>query len=107
MDVKSRQTEGGNRLAESGIRHSGRHRYLAGRLAGPALCRCQCGITDLLRSGGTDRHRHYHPGQPDGLSQDRRTGDTVMEWFVAGVFAVFIGGLIWVSVDAIRHDHKS
>ena len=30
-----------------------------------------------------------------------------MEWFVAGVFAVFIGGLIWVSVDAIRHDHKS
>lgn len=26
-----------------------------------------------------------------------------MEWFVAIVFAVFIGGLIWVSVEAIKH----
>jgi len=29
-----------------------------------------------------------------------------MEWFVIVVFAVFIGGLVWVSVEAIRHAEK-
>lgn len=29
-----------------------------------------------------------------------------MEWFVAIIFAIFIGGLIWVTVEAIRHANK-
>jgi hypothetical protein len=29
-----------------------------------------------------------------------------MEWFVVIVFAVFIGGLIWVSVEAVKHAEK-
>lgn len=29
-----------------------------------------------------------------------------MEWFIVIVFAAFIGGLIWISVEAIRHADK-
>jgi len=29
-----------------------------------------------------------------------------MEWFLAGVFVVFIAGLVWVSVEAIRHAQR-
>ncbi len=30
-----------------------------------------------------------------------------MEWFVVIIFAVFISGLLWVSIEAIRHAKKS
>lgn len=30
-----------------------------------------------------------------------------MEWFVVIIFACFISGLLWVSVEAIRHANKS
>ena len=29
-----------------------------------------------------------------------------MDWFVVAVFIVFIGGLVWVAVEAIRHANK-
>jgi hypothetical protein len=29
-----------------------------------------------------------------------------MEWFIVIIFAIFIGGLIWVSVEAIKHAEK-
>lgn len=29
-----------------------------------------------------------------------------MEWLLVIVFAIFIGGLVWVSVEAIRHTNK-
>jgi hypothetical protein len=29
-----------------------------------------------------------------------------MEWFIVIVFAIFIGGLVWVSVEAIKHAEK-
>jgi cbb3-type cytochrome oxidase subunit 3 len=30
-----------------------------------------------------------------------------MEWFVAIIFMIFIAGLIWVTVDAIKHANRS
>jgi hypothetical protein len=30
----------------------------------------------------------------------------MMEWLLVGVLAVFIAGLLWVSVEAIRHAHR-
>ncbi len=30
-----------------------------------------------------------------------------MEWFVVGIFIVFISGLIWVSVEAVTHANKT
>ncbi len=29
-----------------------------------------------------------------------------MEWLLVIVLAVFIGGLLWVTVEAIRHAHR-
>ncbi|MGH8614718.1 MAG: hypothetical protein ACREYF_22490 [Gammaproteobacteria bacterium] len=29
-----------------------------------------------------------------------------MEWFVAIIFAIFIGGLIWVTVEAVKHANR-
>jgi len=29
-----------------------------------------------------------------------------MEWFVAIIFAIFICGLIWVTVEAVKHANR-
>ncbi len=29
-----------------------------------------------------------------------------MEWFVAIIFAIFISGLIWVTVEAVKHANR-
>jgi hypothetical protein len=41
------------------------------------------------------------------LSPDRRTGGFMNEWFVALAFMVFIGALLWVTVEAVTHSKKS
>jgi hypothetical protein len=28
------------------------------------------------------------------------------EWLLIAAFAIFIGGLLWIAADAIRHAHK-
>jgi hypothetical protein len=29
-----------------------------------------------------------------------------MEWVVAGAFIIFMGGILWISVEAITHGDK-
>jgi hypothetical protein len=29
-----------------------------------------------------------------------------MEWIVAAAFIIFMGGILWISIEAITHDSK-
>ena len=40
------------------------------------------------------------------LSQWKIRNCQMMEWLLVGVLTVFIGGLLWVTVEAIRHAHR-